>query len=121
VVIRKKKEKKINEGDVGTNQQGDCWIYLGVKSKTKLHLAQSTDKRVQETANKFMEKIQKYGKKPTDDNKATFYSDGNDQYTIVLIKCFDTNAINYGRLIKKRENGRVIGKTKKNIFGSLYP
>jgi IS1 family transposase len=68
-----------------------------------------------------MEKIQKCGKKPTDDNKATFYSDGNDQYTNALIKCFDTTAINYGQLIKERENGRVIGKTKKIIFGSLYP
>jgi IS1 family transposase len=68
-----------------------------------------------------MEKIQKCGKKPTDDNKVTFYSDGNDQYTNALIKCFDTTAINYGQLIKERENGRVIGKTKKIIFGSLYP
>jgi len=68
-----------------------------------------------------MKKIQKCGKKPTDDKKATFYSDGNDQYTNALFKCFDTNTINYGQLIKERENGRVIGKTKKIVFGSLYP
>jgi IS1 family transposase len=121
VVICKKKEKKIDEGNVGADQQGDCWIYLGVKSETKLHLAHSTGKRVQETADIFMEKIKKCGQKPTDDNKATFYSDGNDQYTNALLKCFDTNTINYGQLIKERENGRVIGKTKRIIFGSLYP
>ncbi len=121
MVICKKKEKEIDEGDVRADQQGDCWIYLGIKSETKLHLAHSTGKRVQETADIFMEKIQKCGKKPTDDKKATFYSDGNDQYTKALFKCFDTNTINYGQLIKERENGRVIGKTKKIVFGSLYP
>jgi IS1 family transposase len=68
-----------------------------------------------------MKKIKKCGKKTTEDNKATFYSDGNDQYTNALLNCFDTNTINYGQLIKERENGRVIGKTKKVIFGSLYP
>jgi hypothetical protein len=68
-----------------------------------------------------MKKIRNCGKKPTADNKATFYSDGNDQYANALIKSFDNNTINYGQLIKERENGRVIGKTRKIIFGSLYP
>ncbi len=60
-----------------------------------------------------MKKIKNCGKKPTTDNKATFYSDGNDQYANALIKSFDNNTINYGQLIKERENGRVIGKTRK--------
>ncbi len=67
-----------------------------------------------------MEKISRCGKKPTDNSKATFYSDGNDQYTNALLKNFDTNIINYGQLVKERENGRVVGKTRKIIFGSLY-
>ncbi|VVB90288.1 IS1 transposase [uncultured archaeon] len=68
-----------------------------------------------------MKKIKKCGKKPTEDNKATFYSDGNDQYIEALLKSFDKNTLNYGQIIKERENGRVVGKTKKIIFGSLYP
>jgi IS1 family transposase len=55
VVICKKKQKKIDEGDVGADQQGDCWIYLGIKSETKLHLAHSTGKRIQETADEFLQ------------------------------------------------------------------
>ena len=77
MVIRKKKEKKIDKGDAGSNQLGDCWIYLAIKSETKLHLAHSTGKRVQETANTLMMKINNCGLKPTEDNKATFFSDGN--------------------------------------------
>jgi IS1 family transposase len=68
-----------------------------------------------------MKKIRDCGKKPTEDDKATFYSDGNDQYTKALLKSFDSNTINYGQLVKEREDGRVVGKTRKIIFGSLYP
>lgn len=66
-------------------------------------------------------KINNCGMKPTEDNKASFYSDGNNQYTKALLKNFDDDTINYGQLVKERENGRVVGKTKTIIFGSLYP
>lgn len=66
-------------------------------------------------------KIKNCGLKPTEDNKATFYSDSNNQYAKALLKNFDDDAINYGQLVKERENGRVVGKTKRIIFGSLYP
>lgn len=76
---------------------------------------------MQETANTLMAKIKNCGLKPTEGNKATFYSDGNNQYTKALLNNFDEDTINYGQLIKERKNGRVVGKTKTIIFGSLYP
>jgi len=46
-------------------------------------------------------------------------NDGNDQYTTALLENLDVDTINYGQLIKMRENGRVVSKTKKIIFGVL--
>jgi hypothetical protein len=43
-----------------------------------------------------METVRKRGKIPTKDEKATFFSDGNDQYTKAIIKNFDVETINYG-------------------------
>ena len=119
MVIRKKKQKKVNEGDVDADRHGDCWIYIAKTAETKLHLAHSTGKRVQDTADKLMETVRKRGKIPTKDEKATFFSDGNDQYTKAIIKNFDVETINYGQLIKEREEGRVVGKTRTIIFGEV--
>ena len=63
--------------------------------------------------------MKKRGKLPTQDDKASFFSDGNDQYTTALLENLDVDTINYGQLIKMRENGRVVSKTKKIIFGVL--
>jgi hypothetical protein len=76
----KKKQKNVDEGDSDGDRQGDCGIYIAKKADTKLPLAHSTGKRVQATADTLLETVRKRGKKPTGDGKATFMSDGNDQY-----------------------------------------
>ncbi len=72
------------------------------KADTKLHLAHSAGKRIQDTADKLMEPVRKRGRIPTKDEKATFTSDGNDQYTNALLKNFDEKTINYRQLIKEK-------------------
>ena len=56
---------------------------------------------------------------PTEEDKATFTSDGNPQYTNSIEKYYLTETINYGQLVKVRENGRLVKKLKKVIFGEL--
>jgi IS1 family transposase len=114
-----KKQKKVEQGDAKSDRHGDCWIYTAIKSDTKLHLVHCTGKRVQETANALLALVKNRGKAPDMDDKATFVSDGNNQYTKALFENFDVNAINYGQLVKERNNGRVLGKTRTIIFGSL--
>ena len=97
-----KKQKKVDAGDGDADGHGDCWIYIAKKADTKLHLAHSTGKRVQATADKLMETVRKRGKKPTEDKKATFISDGNDQYVNAILDNFEAETINYGQLIKER-------------------
>lgn len=119
MVVRQKKQKKVDEGDGDGDRSGDCWIYLAKKADTKLHLAHSTGKRVQATADELLETVRKRGKRPTEDDKATFMSDGNDQYITALLDNFETEMINYGQLIKEREKGRVVGKARMVIFGDV--
>ena len=119
MVVRQKKQKKVDAGDGDADRHGDCWVYLAKKADTKLHLAHSTGKRVQATADKLMETVRKRGKKPTEDVKATFISDGNDQYVNAIPDNFEAETINYGQLIKEREKGRVVGKTRMVIFGDV--
>ncbi|KXA93859.1 hypothetical protein AKJ36_03660 [candidate division MSBL1 archaeon SCGC-AAA259I07] len=48
-----------------------------------------------------------------------FASDGNDQYSKALVEIFDVESINYGQLVKDREKGRVVGKTRRIVFGKI--
>lgn len=66
-----------------------------------------------------METVRKRGKKPTEDGKATFISDCNDQYINAILDNFEAETINYGQLIKEREKGRVVSKTRMVIFGEV--
>jgi len=66
-----------------------------------------------------METVRKRGTRPTEDGKATFISDGNDQYLTAILDNFEAEMINYGQLIKEREGGRVVGKTRMVIFGDV--
>lgn len=56
---------------------------------------------------------------PTEDEKATFFSDGNHQYTHALLKTFDKETINYGQLIKVRDKGRIVAKIRTIILGKI--
>jgi IS1 family transposase len=119
VVVRQKKQKNVDEGDGDGDRQGDCWIYLAKKADTKLHLAHSTGKRVQATADTLLETVRTRGKRPTEGEKATFISDGNDQYVTAILDNFEAEMVNYGQLIKEREKGRVVGKTRMVLFGDV--
>ena len=119
MVFHKKKQKNVDEGDAYADKHGDYWIYIAKKADTKLHLAHSTGKRVQKTADKLMKTVKKRCKMPTDDEKATFTSDGNSQYIGAILNNFKRNTINYGQIIKERVKGTVISKIRKVIFGEM--
>lgn len=119
MVIYKKKQKNVGKGKSNRPEEGDVWIYISKKRDTKLELAHATGKRIQDTANELIKKTKKRGKKPTKEKKATFISDGNDQYVKALTDNFDEETINYGQLVKERESGRVVRKTRRIIFGNM--
>ena len=88
-----------------------------MKRRTRLQLGHSVGKKRQETCDKLTRKLCARCKDPTKENKASFYTDGNPQYTSSIQKYYDTDTINYGQLVKIRENGRLVRKEKRVIFG----
>jgi hypothetical protein len=57
-------------------------------------------------------------KKPSIQCKLEMFTDGNDDYTQVLPELYSLNEIDYGQLIKIKENGRLVEKLKRIIYGS---
>jgi len=98
---------------------GDVWIYISETRDTKLELAHATGKRQQEVADELIAKTKKRCKPPTKEKKVTFYSDGNDQYPKAILEYYDKKTINYGQIIKEREKGKVVKKTRKIIIGKM--
>lgn len=115
--LYKKKQKKLRQGD--PENAGDCYTYLALKADTKLHLAHSAGKREQKTCDKLFQKLCVRCREPTVQEKATFISDGNEEYTNAIEKYYLTETINYGQLIKIRENGKVVDRIKKVVFGEV--
>jgi len=79
-------------------------------------------KWTQETCRRMVEQIpRRFVPLSESEEKATFYSDGNDDYTYVLPCFFLVEKLEYGQLVKIRENGRVVGKEKRGIYGNPEP
>ncbi len=90
-----------------------------MKADTKLQIAHATGKKDQSTCDRLFQKLCLRCREPTEEEKATFISDGNTQYTNSIQKYYLIETVNYGQLIKVRENGRLVKKLKKVIFGEL--
>jgi hypothetical protein len=58
---------------------------------------------------------------PFPDNKIEIFTDGNDDYTHILPDYYADTCINYGKLVKIREKGRVVDKVKRIIYGTPDP
>lgn len=57
---------------------------------------------------------------PSNKNKITFCSDGNDQNENAIMKFFNKDCIAYGQVIKARdENGKIIGRFTRKVIGNI--
>jgi len=58
---------------------------------------------------------------PSPQNRIEVFTDGNDDYTYVLPDYYTGSCIDYGQLVKIRENGKVVRKEKRIIYGNPDP
>ncbi len=54
---------------------------------------------------------------PFPDYKIEIFSDGYEEYEKCLKEYYSETCINYGQIIKIRENGKLIGKKRRIVFG----
>ena len=87
-----------------------------MKRDTKLHLAHTVGKRIDQISDYLVWKLSCILSPPTFSYPLEIYSDGNDQYTKALKQYFKTDSIVYGQVVKHKQNGRLLWRTKKTVF-----
>jgi IS1 family transposase len=116
-----KKQKNVEPCSSNRSEEGDAWIYTCIKRNTYLFVAFSVGKWTQESCGRMIEKLSERTEQPSLQTKIEVFTDGNDDYTYVLPDYYADTCINYGQLVKIRENGRVVRKEKRAIYGTPDP
>lgn len=70
------------------------------------------------TCRKLLQQLQHAVQQPDYRHKLEVYSDGNDDYTIVLPEYFHKDSLCYGQMIKVRKGRRVVDIYRRKIFGN---
>ena len=82
-------------------------------------VAFSVGKWVQETCDELYELIAERSQQPTYYNKISLCSDGNEQNENAIPKFFNKDCVNYGQVIKDKEEQKVIGSHKRRVLGNM--
>jgi IS1 family transposase len=116
--LQLKKQKKVKPGSPGSDEEGDAWIYGCIKRGSYLFIAYSVGKWTQETCREMIDKMFTRIELPFPENKIQIFSDGNDDYEYVLPEYYADTCVDYGQVVKIREEGRVVDKIKRIVFGN---
>jgi IS1 family transposase/transposase-like protein len=109
-----KKNKNLESGD--DNSWGDFWIFTAVKRDSKLLICFKGGKRDQETCNEFVNELFERLQLPKPDNRIKFFTDGNYNYIDPIAKTYCEPCMEYGQIIKQKENGRIVSIERRSIF-----
>ena len=99
-------------------EEGDAWVYTCLKRESYLLASFSVGKWTQETCRAMFEKLTLETKTPSLSEKLQVFSDGNDDYTVVLPEYYPVAFVDYGQLVKIKKRGKLVGKIKTVVYGS---
>lgn len=88
-----------------------------MKRRSYFFAAFSVGKWTQQTCMDMMQKLAGVTKQPSCESMLELFTDGNDDYSYVLPKCFPLGLIDYGQLVKIKENGRLVRKERQIVYG----
>jgi len=108
-----KKNKNLKDGD--DPSWGDFWIFTAVKRNSKLLICFKGGKRNQETCDEFISELFERMELPKPENPIILYTDGNYNYIDPIAKTYCEPCLEYGQIIKEKENGEIISIQKRNI------
>ena len=66
-------------------------------------------------------KVEDYVQQPSYKHKLILYSDGNDDYTSVLLEYYHKDCLCYGQKIKTKDGKKVFPPIKKIVYGDMNP
>lgn len=90
-----------------------------MKRSSGLHLAHIVGKWCEESCEEFYGLIRKRVRKPTKKHKLKIVSDGNKQNESSILKHFDRRCVEYGQVVKERENQKVIAIDTRRVMGRM--
>jgi IS1 family transposase len=88
-----------------------------VKRRSYLFVAFAVGKWTQQTCMNLMQKVAGATKQPSWQSTLELFTDGNDDYSYVLPRCFPLGLIDYGQLVKVKEHGHLVRKEKMVVYG----
>jgi len=97
---------------------GDHWTYTSFKRTSGLFLTFKTGKRVETTCELMMDQFFDRMDLPRPQNKISIFSDGNIQYTSIVSKLYCETCVNYGQIIKIKENNKLVDVIRAKIIGN---
>lgn len=100
-------------------EQGDAYAFLAYKRETDFFSAFSVGKWIQETSDELYALIAKRTQQPTYYTKIGFCTDGNEKNENSIPKFFNRDCVNYGQVIKDKENQIVYGTHRRKVIGNM--
>lgn len=92
-----------------------------MKRKSYFFVAFAVGKWTQRTCREMVYDVARRVEIPSEKERIQFFSDGNDDYTYVLPDYFRAPYLDYAQLVKIRNNGALVGKERRIIYGSPLP
>jgi IS1 family transposase len=111
-----KKNKNLQPDD--SEEFGDYWTYTGFKRESGLMISFSTGKRVEETCKLMLTDFFERMELPLPSNRISIFTDGNCQYSTVIQDLYCESCIEYGQVIKLKEQNRLVCLIRESIFGN---
>ena len=110
-------KKNKNCEDPGQESIGDFWIYTAIKSDSGLLIAHCGGKRSNATCARFLDSVFERVQLPDPKTKIIVSTDGNSQYVDTLADLYCESCIDYGQVIKRKENNRLVEIIRVKILG----
>lgn len=84
-----------------------------------MFVAFSVGKWIQETSDDLYELIAERTQQPTYYDKINFCTDANKQNENAIVKLFHKDSVNYGQVIKDKEQQIIYGTHKRKVLGNM--
>jgi IS1 family transposase len=97
---------------------GDFWIYTAIKSDSGLLIVHCGGKRSNVTCARFLDGLFDRIRLPGPTSKIIVSTDGNPQYIDTLANLYCEPCIDYGQVIKRKENNRLVEIIRAKIMGN---
>ena len=116
--VHKKKPKRSKQDDDKFPKPSETVVATAVKRDSFFFAAFGIGKWNKNTLRLMFNKFEDYIQQPTYKNKLKIYSDGNNDYTSVLLEYFNKDSLCYGQKVKSKNGQKIIPAIRRKVYGN---